>query len=433
MPSFFKSISGLITSASRHLTGTEDERLQDTNGKITYCKTAETPWFPERKVHLIVVSFNGNGGTGEMESKTIYSGFFTLPDCEFTPPSGKSFKGWAFSAEGAVITAEKIELKVNTTLYAIWDDKKYTISFNANSGYGPAGSGIMNPIVTTSPFAKPECTFTPKDGYAFKNWAKNYDAGGEPQMIRKWPLSVSANTTLYAMWEKLYKITFEANGGSGEQAPIISMPGVITLPTAAELTITPPESYTFKGWSTDSTGLAPILTEITLSSSDITLYAIWEYNDPYYHVSFLSNGGGGSQAEVKVSKATRLLSFPEPTIAAPTGKFFNGWSLDKTASFGSYPHSIKVVNGDLTYFAIWGDTKPEYTLTYDANGGTPASAQEKVPKEHPVVTVKDCMFTKPGANFVEWNESQFGGGISHAPGDTTPLIQDKTWYAIWDA
>ena len=70
------------------------------------------------------VTFNGNGGTGTM-SATTSTGSFKLPECTILPPSGKTFKGWATSANGEVLTSLKIT--ENTELFAIWEDYNYPV------------------------------------------------------------------------------------------------------------------------------------------------------------------------------------------------------------------------------------------------------------------------------------------------------------------
>lgn len=67
------------------------------------------------------ITFNANGGTGEM-AKAEFVGAYTLPTCTFTAPDGKQFKGWATSADGDVITATTYNVTENVELFAIWED-----------------------------------------------------------------------------------------------------------------------------------------------------------------------------------------------------------------------------------------------------------------------------------------------------------------------
>ncbi len=69
------------------------------------------------------VTFNANGGEGEMESVTVPVGeALTLPECGFTAPENKRFAGWALSSNGEVLAGESIEISDDTELFAIWED-----------------------------------------------------------------------------------------------------------------------------------------------------------------------------------------------------------------------------------------------------------------------------------------------------------------------
>ena len=59
-------------------------------------------------VTTYTVSFNSNGGSGDMADATGISGTYTLPACTFTAPEGQHFVGWALTADGAVITEATI-------------------------------------------------------------------------------------------------------------------------------------------------------------------------------------------------------------------------------------------------------------------------------------------------------------------------------------
>ena len=77
------------------------------------------------------VSFNANGGTGTMAEVTgVSAGAYTLPANGFTAPAGKQFKGWSTGASGAVIEGTTYNVTGDVTLYAIWEDKPHTHTYN---------------------------------------------------------------------------------------------------------------------------------------------------------------------------------------------------------------------------------------------------------------------------------------------------------------
>ncbi len=81
------------------------------------------------------VSFNANGGTGEMENVENVSGAYALPDCTFTAPENKEFKGWAYTEDGEVITETTINVSGNITLYAIWGTAEHVHSGTLAAGW----------------------------------------------------------------------------------------------------------------------------------------------------------------------------------------------------------------------------------------------------------------------------------------------------------
>ena len=105
-----------ITNPENYVFGTE--LIGDVNITVKY-EGLETTMTVKVVGHEI--TFNANGGTGEM-AKAEYVGEYTLPDCTFCAPTGKQFKGWATSADGDVIAATTYNVTENVELFAIWED-----------------------------------------------------------------------------------------------------------------------------------------------------------------------------------------------------------------------------------------------------------------------------------------------------------------------
>ena len=105
-----------ITDPANYVFGTE--LIGDVNITVKYAGLETTMTV---KVVGHEITFNANGGTGEM-AKAEYVGEYTLPDCTFCAPTGKQFKGWATSADGDVIAATTYNVTENVELFAIWED-----------------------------------------------------------------------------------------------------------------------------------------------------------------------------------------------------------------------------------------------------------------------------------------------------------------------
>ena len=120
---------------------------------------------PEPDPVTHTVSFNANGGTGEMADVTVTgaSAAYTLPACGFTAPQGTRFKGWATSANGAVLTGTTITVTGDITLYAIWEKTSVT---------------PVTPTTPTQP-AAPKLPFTDvsEDDWFYADAAYLYEKG----------------------------------------------------------------------------------------------------------------------------------------------------------------------------------------------------------------------------------------------------------------
>ena len=113
------------------------------------------------------VRFNANGGGGTMADVTGISGSYTLPACGFTEPEGKQFKGWSTSADGSVISGTTYEVNSDTTFYAIWESKEYSVIVTDGKATIGAGSEIskaaQGTTITLTANAAP-------DGKVFDKW-----------------------------------------------------------------------------------------------------------------------------------------------------------------------------------------------------------------------------------------------------------------------
>ena len=113
------------------------------------------------------VRFNANGGGGTMADVTGVSGSYTLPSCGFTEPEGKQFKGWSTSADGSVISGTTYEVNSDTTFYAIWESKEYSVIVTDGKATIGAGSEIskaaQGTTITLTANAAP-------DGKVFDKW-----------------------------------------------------------------------------------------------------------------------------------------------------------------------------------------------------------------------------------------------------------------------
>ena len=74
-----------------------------------------------------IISYNSNGGTGEMKSVEEYKhvSSYKLPSCTFTAPAGKQFKCWAKNKVTGTEynVGDPYDINDDVTFYAIWEDE----------------------------------------------------------------------------------------------------------------------------------------------------------------------------------------------------------------------------------------------------------------------------------------------------------------------
>ena len=137
------------------------------------------------------VSFNSQGGSSVNNKSADYNTTITAP----TAPSrtGYTFGGWykeASCINAWIFASDRIIAE--TTLYAKWTIKTYTVSFNSQGGSSVNNKSADYNTTITAP------TVPTRSGYTFLGWYK--EAAG----TNEWNFAidkVTTNSTLYAKWQ----------------------------------------------------------------------------------------------------------------------------------------------------------------------------------------------------------------------------------------
>ena len=173
-----------------------------------------------------------------------------------------------------------------------------------------------------------------RENYSCLGWYATPD-GGDPITANE---KVWSSTTYYAHWQiNQYKMTFNANGGSGGKSVTQDYGSAVAAPTVTRA------GYTFTGWS-------PAVPS-TVPAANTTYTAQWQINQ--YEVAFDANGGdGGKSATQDYGSALTA-----PTVTR-TGYTFTGWSPEVGAM---------VPASNVMYTAQWRVN--QYEVAFDGNGG----------------------------------------------------------------
>ena len=185
------------------------------------------------------------------------------------------------------------------------------------------------------------------------------------------------------------------------------------------------EGYGFVGWYADEA----LTQEVDFGSENaptapaktVSYYAKWEGLDNT--VSFDSNGG--SAVESKIGKTGEKLTAPaEPSR---TGYAFAGWYSDQNCT-KQWNFDEDTVPGAMTLYAGW--TPAQYTVTFDANGGTVKTASKSV--TYTEVYGELPTPTRQGYDFLGWFTAQTDGAQVRED-DRVTITAGQTLYAHWTA
>ena len=156
----------------------------------------------EEPTPTYTLSYDENGGTGEMAEQTVDKGQAVIVQANaFTAPAGYTFKEWNDNYKGSGTkynVGQSVTMTKDLTLYAVWSAKTYTVTLNAAGGTGGTSS-----VTATFDEAMPNITIPTKAGYTFLGYfdaagKQYYDANGAS--VNSW--ITPSNATLTAQWEE---------------------------------------------------------------------------------------------------------------------------------------------------------------------------------------------------------------------------------------
>lgn len=207
--------------------------------------------------------------------------------------------------------------------------RSYTVTFETN-GHGDQPEKIVK--VTELP----ELPNLQEEGFQFIGWY--FDAAFLEEA--KSGMQVDEDKTLYAYWEKVYRVEFETNGHGRKPNAIEN---ILKLPKLNGLQ---EEGFIFIGWYMNKE-LTQKAEEGMALNEDIKLYAKWEEIIRTYEVSFENNGHGEVQ-----EKLTKLTQLPETLpVLVEEGYQFDGWFLDEDLTIAAVEGTP--LEEDIKLYARW--------------------------------------------------------------------------------
>ena len=388
------------------------------------------------------VAFDANGGSGTAPAKISVKrgGSVEIPKSSLTR-EGFYFLGWSTSktaTAAAYKSGSSLTLNNNITLYAVWQARTWTISFDANGGTGsiPTTRRIThgNSVVVGT------CTLK-RDNYYFMGWAEDAKATSAKYNSAS-SIVMTKDVKLYAVWKPQNRtLSFNANGGKG------TLPTALTAPYGQTVTIGPcnltREGYYFLGWARLATATsATHKTGSTLTlTSNTTLYAVW--SPKKWTVSFHPNGGRGT-LPASFTVGTNVAHAIGTANLSREGYYFLGWATSQKATQAQYTSKTTIkVTKDTVLYAVW---KPQnFTLTFNLNGGASGAPAKITAAYGSTVTIPSAPSIKHNGKsvfFLGWSTTKTDltatnedvNYISKADETHRNIIilkKDVTLYAVW--
>ena len=323
------------------------------------------------------ITFNGNGGSGSMDSVTVKAGAnYILPECGFTAPADQEFKAWEISGTEYKV-GDSYTVLGDTEIKALWENSVITpTTYTVTVSNDGNGTGTATPS-TAATGTEITLTAMPKEGYHFKEW--QVISGGVAIKDDKF-LMPNDNVEVRAIFEEdappaptEFTITVKTDGkGTASASHAKAVAG-----TEIRLTATPKEGYHFKEWQVESpAGIVITNNQFTMPNDNMEVKAIFEKDAPpaptEFIVTFDGNGGTPSVGSMTTTDQ-KLTSLPS---ASRSGSYsFDGWYTEKSG--GTKITKDTVFHADTTVYAHWtytgGGSSGYSYYTIKATAGTGGS------------------------------------------------------------
>ena len=269
-------------------------------------------------------------------------------------------------------------------------------------------------------------TAIPDEGYSLSELTVNGESIFKGEIVNK-GIFVTETTNIVATFAaNTYIITFDAQGGTVSPAS-----QTVTYGTAVGTLPTPTlNNNTFGGWFTGTNGSGTQYTATTVYNTvgDITLYAKWTPIPPNtITASAGSNGTISPSGNVSVNQGdSQTFTFTPNTGYEIDQVLVDNVNNPAAVSSGSYTFSNVTANHTISV----SFKAKQYTLTFDAKGGTVSPLSQTV--TYGTAVGKLPTPTLNGNTFGGWWTAANGGGTQYLATTIYSIEGNITLYAKWE-
>jgi len=382
------------------------------------------------------ITFNGNGGSGSMDSVTVKAETnYILPACGFTAPADQEFKAWEIGGTEYKV-GDSYTVLGDTEIKALWENSvitptTYTVTVS-NDGNGTGTATPSTAVVGTEIIL----TATPNTGYHFKEW--QVISGGVTIKDDKFTMP-NDNVEVKAIFEEdappaptEFTITVKTDGNGTASASHAKA----VVGTEIILTATPKTGYHFKEWQVISGGVTIKDDKFTMPSANVEVKAIFEKDAPPAPTEFTITVTSGDNGTASASHAKAVVGTEITLTATPNkGYHFKEWQVisggvtikDDKFTMPSANVEVKAIFEKDTGGGGGGYNPPVtyYTLRFETGGGSDISSVREAYNAY--IDLTKYVPTWRGHTFIGWySERSLMNKVSGVY-----LTKDMTVYALW--
>lgn len=335
--------------------------------------------------------------------------------------------GYVLGATTAATEYNMVKISA-ATLTVVTNETDYTLKLSYNANNGSGAPSAQSATVTTS--GTPSYTFTisstrpTRTGYNFLGWSTSSTATSASYQPSG-SITISANTTLYAVWQQItYTVSYnKGSSGTGTNTTATKYYGTALTLKGAIFTRT---GYTQTGWSTSDGGsMAYGLSASYTANAAVTLYPYWTINTYAVTYNKGSNGTGTNTSDTKTYGTALTL---KGAIFTRTGYTQTGWS---TSDGGSKAYNLSAsytTNAAVTLYPFW--TINTYTVSYKKGASGTGTETTDTKTYNTALTLKGAIFTRTGYTQTGWSTSD-GGALAYALSGSYTANSAVTLYPYW--
>ena len=309
----------------------------------------------------------------------------------------------------------------NVTLTPSATVTKYTVTVAKGTGISSVTGGG-----TYAPGTSVTVNANLLSGYTWEKWTSNNTSLLPSSSNRSYTFTMPAGNVTLTASAVVTKYNVTVNTGTGIST--VSGGGFYAPGSSVTVKAVVSNGYTWEKWMSSNTSLVSNSTSqtytFTMPSGNVTLTpsaTVTKYTVAVAKGTGISSVTGGGAYTPGTSVTVNA------TVA--DGYTWKQWDSSNTsllAGSTSRSYSFVMPSGNVTLTAT--STVTTYKLSYSANGGTGAPADQTGATSYIISSTRP---TRAGYNFAGWSKSSGAISASYQPEDNITLSGNTTLYAVW--